>query len=98
MEVVELARECLHALQILGHGLERELARTLLGRARVVRVRCMRHQAAETILLQDAPQSRDVIEVERLHAAATRVAREERERVRADGTGSLAHGGIALSG
>ena len=43
MEIVELPGQRLHALQVLGHGLERELARPFLGGTGVVRVGRMRH-------------------------------------------------------
>ena len=98
MKVVALPRQRLHALQVLGHRLECELARPFLGRARVVRVGRVRHQTAEPILIQNALQSRHIIEVERLGVAAAWVTREKGEGVRADGPRGLAHGGVALGG
>ena len=96
MEVVVVARKRLEPFEILVHGLERELAGALLGRAGVVGIGGVRDEFAEPVLIHEVDEPRDVSRVEFLGLAAARVAGEERKGVRPDRDRRLPHRGIAF--
>ena len=96
MEVVVVAGHGFHAHQVVCHAFERELAGVRLVRAGIERVGRMGHQRAEVVFGHQLAQRRGVGGVDGLRLAPAGVAREERERVRADGKRGFAHGQKAL--
>ena len=85
MEVVVVAGQCLHAPQVLCHGLQGKLARPLFGRAGVIGIRGMSHERAKVVLLHKLTQGRHVIHVKIFRLAAARVAHKECKGVGANG-------------
>ena len=96
MEVVVVAGQCFHTLQILGHGLQGKLARPLLSGAGVIGIRGMSHERAKVVLLHKLAQGRHVIHVKVFCLATSRVARKERKGIGANGQRRLPHRPIAL--
>lgn len=61
MEIIIIARQCLHTAQVFPHRFERELARTLLGRARVIRIGSMCHKRAKRMLGHERAQRGHIV-------------------------------------
>jgi len=91
VKVVEVARQPLHARQVVKHRFQREIARFRVGRTRVERVGSVRQQLAETVFGGQREKGVDVALVEILGLAAAWVAREELECVGADRQRVAAH-------
>ena len=91
MKIVVVPWQGLHAFEVLRHGRPSELARMLLGARQVVRIGSVGHERAKGMLVHDRLQRGRVGHIERAHAAAARIPREERKGVGRDGERGASH-------
>ena len=98
VKVVVTMRRELHATQVVGHGFARELPGMGFIGAAIQRIRRVRDKRSERFGLHPRLQFGGILGIDRFGRAAARVAREEREGVRPDRRGGLAHGEKTLRG
>ena len=98
MEIVEIPRRRLEPREIIRERLPRERPQRRLRRAGVQRIRRVRDDRPESLRARERAKRRHVLCSERLRAAAARIAREKRERIRAERDCLAPHRLVALRG
>ena len=98
MEVVKVARQMLHELQVFPQHLGRKAGDFGVSGAGVQRIRGVRQQRAEVVVFRQLQKTGNVRFVNGLGLASARVAGKELESVGADGKGNPAHGFVTFCG
>ena len=96
MKIQHGRRDIRKALQILPHGANGKLTDRRIRRACVQRIGRMRENRRKAMLRKKGVQRVRILPIKRLDTAATRIAREKLECVRADGKRLLAHRAVSL--